>query len=106
MATTFDEHFNVLTGLESAVARVRLRILTARGEWVLRPQDGIPYTEDVFSSRQASRIIDVIKRHVRQVEDVTDVEITVQPPPSERTLSLLVELETIYGSSTFGVEVG
>ena len=106
MATTFDEHFNVLTGHESAVARVRMRIGMARGEWFLRPRDGIPYAEDVFASRQASRAIEVIKRHVREVEDVTDVEITVQPPPSERTLSLLVELETIYDSSSFSVEVG
>ena len=106
MATTLGDNFEVLTDIDSVVARVVFRIQFALGEWFLRPADGIPYTDDVFQSRQASGAIDVIKRHVREVSDVTGVEVEVRPSASARTLALNVILETIYGPATTAIEVG
>ena len=106
MSTTLDDNFEVRTGIDSVVARVVFRIQFALGEWFLRPGRGIPYTDDVFSSRQASGAIDVVRRYVREVSDVTDVEVVVRSLTSLRTLELEVRLETIYGSAVTTVEVG
>ena len=107
MATTLDDNFRVLTDKDSAVARVVFRIQFALGEWFLRPSAGIPYIRDVFDERRADRAIGIIKQHVLDVSDVTGVEIEVVPSDrGARILSLLVRLETIYGSGETTVEVG
>ena len=61
----------------------------------------------MFDERQADRAVAIIKQHVLDVSDVTGADVEILPSDrSERTLNLLIRLQTIYGSGETTVEVG
>ena len=107
MSTTLDDNFQVRTGKDSAVARVIFRVQFGLAEWFLRPTAGIPYIRDIFDDRQSSRAVDIIKRFVLDVGDITDAEIAVIPTTDigDRPLHLSITLQTIYGPAVTQVEI-
>lgn len=59
---------------QSLAQRLRVKLLTFRGEWFLDTNEGIPYFESIFGKNRAKQTIDVIfKRAILAEPEVISI---------------------------------
>ena len=89
--------------IEEIKQRVKIRVLTAKGEWLYDTEKGIDYKGRIFAADVED---DMREAHIRaEISDVEGVTLVsrvelVMDPAEDRDLVVNVDFETPYGSAT------
>ena len=99
-----DYHVDTPEGVAQAV-KTRLALLA--GEWFLDLTEGTPYASHVWGKHTKDTYDPLLRRRILQTEGVTElVSYESTFDPNTRKLTVSVEINTIYGSTTVAVAVG
>lgn len=100
-ATMFEDNISVVA------QRVKIAILTKRGEWFRNIREGIPYYQDFFSRKNNKSFIDqFMVNYIADIEDVSKVtsyESTIDV--QSRNIEIKVSVET-YDGTILNINVG
>lgn len=79
---------------QAVLTRLRLWLT----EWFLDIEEGMPWVEGVLGKREKEAADNTIRTHVLETQGVTQiVEYASQYDADNRTLSVQLEIDTIYG---------
>lgn len=89
----------LIDGIEEMEQRIRIALLTHKGEWLFDTDLGLPWADEILVKRpNFDRIRNRVDTYVRSIEGVTDVrDIIVELDSATRVLTIGLEAETTEG---------
>jgi len=82
---------------QAVLTRLRLWL----SEWFLDNEEGMPWVQGVLGKNDKSTADNTIREHVLETQGVLSItDYGSQFDPDNRTLSVQIEIETLYGATT------
>ena len=107
--TISNRDLTPVTGVDAIRQHIEIRLRTFLGEWFLDTTVGVPYIQEVFSTKtpDTDLIRSIIRREVAKTPGVVSADtLDVSLDTATRNLSIELSATTTSGNVTITLEVG
>jgi hypothetical protein len=96
-----DYDMQIIDEGERIRQQLTTHLLTARGEWYLNINHGVPYFEDIWKKQADRALIEsVFKTEIMKIDDILEIiSFALELDAVNRSLSVLFSAKTTFGAA-------